>query len=224
MLKNLKSLFVIEDEATQKNKTTKKATKNTPPPKKTPTETPSAPPTATNISTEGKVTKRFMDVLFKAMQDNNLDGFDYLEYKQSLMSLKKMPMDEATRFQSAFAMAQTMGANPDQLLKTAQHYIDVLDREEKKFEEALAAQRQKQIGSKKQAILKLEEEVKKQAEQIKKLTEAIETKQKKAQKLKEDISLASTKVEATKNDFIASFKSLVSQIQGDMENIKKYLK
>ena len=135
-----------------------------------------------------------------------------------------MPMDEATRFQSAFAMAQTMGANPDQLLQTAQHYVDVLDREEKKFEEALAAQRQKQIGSKEQAISKLNEEVKKQAEQIKKLTEAIDAKQKKMQQLKEDISLASTKVEATKNDFIASFNSLVNQIQADMENIKKYLK
>ena len=82
------------------------------------------------------------------MEKANIEGFDYLEYKQSLKSLAKMPMDERTRFQSAYAMAQTMGASVGHLIKTAQHYIDILAAEEKKFETALANQKKLQCNYK----------------------------------------------------------------------------
>lgn len=133
-------------------------------------------------------------------------------------------MDEQTRYQSAFAMAQTMGATPAALLQTAQHYIDILNKEEQKFEEALTKQRLKQIGSKEQAIKKLEETIKAKAEQIKRLTQEINKHQKERDTLKKTIQESVVKVDSTKNNFIVSFNNLVKQIQGDMGNIKKYLK
>ena len=42
--------------------------------------------------------------------------------------------------------------------------------------------------------------------------------------LKQSIAQATKKVESTKNDFIASYNSLVSQIQQDIDNMKKHLK
>ena len=153
MFKNLKSLFIIEEEDKSKGE---KPTKETPKAQVTPKK-PIAPMKDAPIQAgPGQVSKKFTDVLLNAMQGANLDGFDYLEYKQSLNSLKKMSMDEATQYQSAYAMAQTMGATPEHLVKTAQHYINVLQTEEKKFEEALVAQKSKQIGSKEQEIKTLE--------------------------------------------------------------------
>ena len=35
----------------------------------------------------GKVTDKFYDILFGAMEANNQEGFDYLEYKKSLQTL-----------------------------------------------------------------------------------------------------------------------------------------
>ena len=131
MLKNLKSLFIVEEQ----NAPEKPAED----PK--PTVTPSPKIAESREGDPGKITQKFIEVLFKAMESNNLDGFDYLEFKQSLQSLSKMPMDEATRFRSAFAMAETMGATTQQLLSSANHYIDVLKSEETKFEKALANQR-----------------------------------------------------------------------------------
>lgn len=227
MFKNLKSLFVIEEEDPAEQQTeapaVKPSTKSSPPPK---TEGPAAGPTVSESKAgdPGKVTQQFTNVLFKAMNQNNLDGFDYLEYKQSLNSLKKMPMDEPTRYQSAFAMAQTMGATPAGLLQTAQHYVDVLKQEEQKFDQAVSKQQQLQIGSKEQAINKLEETIKAKAEQIKRLTQEIEQHQKEREQLTSEIKEAVVKVESTRNDFIASYNNLVSQIHEDMENIKKYLK
>jgi uncharacterized protein (DUF3084 family) len=214
MFKNIKSLFIIEEENPKKGESTKKAPKA--PPKNSPAVVQS------KEGAPGKVTKKFTDVLLKAMQANNIEGFDYLEFKQSLNSLSKMPMDEKTMYQSAFAMAQTMGADAGKLIQTAQHYIDVLKSEEKKFEQAVASQKQKQIASKQAKAKKVEEQIQSKAQRIKQLTQEIEAHQKQIEALKKDISAASSKVETTKNDFIASYNTIVGQIHADLENMKKY--
>ena len=103
MFKNLKSLFIEETEDGSK----KDQTEEIEPLGKTVKGNASTPtvPVYGMKASPGKVSTKFMEILFKAMEDNNLDGFDYLEFKQSLKSLEKMPMDETTRFKSAFDMA-----------------------------------------------------------------------------------------------------------------------
>lgn len=219
MLKNLKSLFIIEEEPSPKSGQSKPAA-------------PQAQKPATHVHTlpqseqgqAGRVNEKFMDLLFKAMEDNNPEGFDYMEFRQSLNSLKKMPMDEQTRFQSAFAMAQTLGATPAALLDSAMHYIAVLKREEQQFEQALAAQKEKQIGSKEAELANLQQTIEAKAEQIKRLTQEIETHQQQVQRIQQELAEAAVKMESTKNDFIASYNALVEQIQADVENMKTYLK
>lgn len=219
MLKNLKSLFIVEEA-----KPKKPATEDSAPNKQ---ESAAVQAHTINQSEEGRpgqVDRKFMDILFKAMENNNPEGFDYMEFRQSLNSLKKMPMDDQTRFQSAFAMAQTLGATPATLLDSAMHYIAVLKREEEQFELALTAQKSKQIGSKEQEIGKLEQNILAKTEQIQKLNAEIEANQKQLEVLRRDIAEAAVKVETTKNDFIASYNSLVEQIQADVEHMKKFLK
>ena len=218
MWKNIKSLFIIEDE--ESGASSKKPPKTV---KKAPVQHTQQTIPQSKAGAPGKVKKKFMEVLLRAMDANNLQGFDYLEYKQSLKSLESMPMDEKTRYQSAMAMAKTMGGTPPQLVKTAQHYIDILKKEEAKFEDALAHQTKTQIESKKLEINKLNEVISVKAAEIKKLTVQIEEHQRKQKKLDAEIGEATAKVETTKNDFIASFNSLVGQIQEDINNIQQYL-
>ena len=180
-------------------------------------------PQSTNAA-PGKPSDKFTQVLFKAMEANNLDGFDYLEYKQSLRSLSKMNMDEATRFQSAFAMAQTMGATPQKLVQAAQHYVQVLQREESKFEQALVNQRDTRIGADRQEAERLNKVIQQKEAQIKQLQADIEQHRQQQAKLNKSIQSATTKVETTKNNFIASYNQVVSQIQADIEKMQRYLK
>jgi chromosome segregation ATPase len=180
-------------------------------------------PKTNTVPVKGQVDKKFMDVLLKAMEKNNLDGLDYLEFKQSLQSLAKMPMDEQTRYQSAFAMAQSMGASASHLITTAQHYIDVLETEEKKFEGALEQQVNSKIGAQKSQIASMEKSVKEKAAQIKALTEQIAGLQKKIETTKNSIADSTSKINTTKSNFIASYNLLRGQIEADMNNMKKYL-
>lgn len=228
MFKSIKSLFVIEEEGAKKEQIAPpkkerrtRSTSSSQPVQQSQT-TPQPRPRST--VSEGKVSTKFMDILFGAMEKNNIEGFDYLEFKKSLQSLAKMPLDEQTRFQSAFAMAQSMGVTPQRLIETAGHYLKILQQEEQKFEQALAKQKKGQIGNKEQQIQQLENVVKQKAAQIKKLTQEIEQHQKKALALKEEIEDKAVKIESTKNDFIASYDNLTAQIQKDVENMKNYLK
>lgn len=223
MFKNLKSLFINEDE-----ETSKKSPENTDSAKEIKTPVTSTRQTTSNSSvpsvSPGKITDKFNNILLGAMEANNIDGFDYLEYRQSLQSLKKMDMDEATRYKSAYAMAQTMGASPDYLVKTANHYLDILKKEESKFGDALQNQRVRQVGEKEQQLKDLEKMIRDKAEQIQKLSKDIEQHQVQMQKIETEVAQSSAKVESTKNNFIASFNAIVVQIKADVENMQKYLK
>ncbi|MBK9015948.1 MAG: hypothetical protein IPM82_18850 [Saprospiraceae bacterium] len=213
--KSIKSLFVVDDPNA---------------PAKTPAAEPAAPsqPSAANMdlppARPGEANPKFLEVLMRAMEGANLAGVDYLEYRQSLKSLEKMPMDEQVRYQSAFAMAQAMGATPQKLVESAVHYLDVLKSEQSKFEEALRNQTTDRIGNRQEMLKNLDATLKQKAEQIKKLTQEMEQHRAEMEKLEHEIKEATSKVSTTKNDFVASYQVLVSQINVDVENMKKYLK
>lgn len=224
----LKSIFFVEEETSKQKKAapTSKKKEEKAAPKSAP-KTKSSPSTSAEVPTsegKGQATSKFIEIMFGAMEKHNLDGFDYIEYKESLKSLEKMPMDEQTRFQSAFAMAKTMGATPQKLIDAASHYLKVLEHEEKKFEQALENQRTRQIGGREKQIKDLEVGIQQKAKHIKKLTKEIEQSQKQLEGIKSEISGAVSKVETTKNNFIASYQVVVTQIKGDIEKMKKYLK
>ena len=233
--KKLKGVFVIEDpnqpaisQPQQSNtpstvsKEAAQSSSTTPFPKESGTvQTPYKPSVS---SGQGQVNEKFTDALFKAMEVANVEGFDYFEFKQALNNLASMPMDEATRYKSAYAMAQTMGATPAKLVSTASSYLDALKQEEAKFQQAANNQVQSQIGNKQSQISNFDAVIKQKSEQIKKMVEEIEQHKKEMESLKQDIAQASSKVAQTKADFDATYQSLVGQIQKDIDNMNNYLK
>jgi lysyl-tRNA synthetase class I len=224
----LKSVFVVEDPNAPA----------TPPPSRnevktaatnTAASTPSANYSTPSVSTpnsagSGQVSDKFFEVLAKAMESANQDGFDYFEFKQALANLKNVPMDDATRFKSAFAMSQAMGVTTDKLVNSASYYLDVLKNEQNRFVQAAANQRQSQVGDKQSQADNLEAVMRQKAEQIKQLTAEIEQHRKDVDTIKSDISQAVVKVEQTSRDFDATYQLLVGQIQADVNSMKNYLK
>ncbi len=239
MFKKLKSLFIVEDEAflkeAAKKNSKKEAGENPDLVPEQPKQKPTAQTNPTNNSAnttanpnrtapEGKVSAKFTDVLLGAMEKNNLDGYDYLEFKQSMQSLAKLgTMDEATVYKSAFAAAQPMGVNQKKLVDSAQFYLKILKDEESKFGQALQHQRSKQIGGREEQIKRMEQLILQKEKQIEQLKKEIELNRKEADKMKADISESTLKVQTTQNNFVASYKHITSQIQKDVANIKQYL-
>lgn len=233
MLKKLKSLFIVEDKsassAQKEDESTVSAKDATQKDKETSDDmvTPVSKGTSSSSAPRaqpGKVSPKFVDVLLKAIEANNLDGFDYLEFKQSLQNLAEMNMDEQTKYQSAFAMAKTMGVTPSKLVNSAQHYINVLKKEESKFSDALKNQKQKQVVNREQGIKGLEETIVKKQQMIEKLQKEIEIDKQKLEKQRTAINESVAKVQATKEGFISAYHSVLGQIQGDIDKMNSYLK
>ncbi len=220
MFEKLKSLFVIEEEEKPKSGSSEPSGKEEDiNPKK------EAASSLQEVTAQGgKVSNKFMEVLFGALEKANQEGFDYLEFKQSLQSLEKMPMDEATRFQSAMAMAEAMGAKRDALIRSAEHYLKVLQKEEQKFKQALQKQQQQKVLRKQEELDKLNKSILEKEEQIRELNKQIEQERKKAQSIQQSVGSEKQKIEATARDFMASLEVLSGKIAADVEKMKQYLK
>ena len=167
--------------------------------------------------------EKSMEFLTSALVKNNLPGFDYLEFKQSLSALSNLDMDEATAFKSAFATASTVGLTKEKLLKTAEHYHDVLMQENKAFDEALQKQMKQKVESKKAEMEKMKKQIQEHQEQIAKLEEAITKKQSILDRADETIQASLDKINSTKTQFESTFQAILNQISRDIEDINKYI-
>ncbi len=233
MLKNLKSLFVKDEDLKMDIQSAEKEEKETEIVPETTTEGAAIETEhgqskldgaeANSIDTTGSISEKFMDILLGAMKKHNREGFDYMEYKQSLQSLKKMEMDEATRFKSAFAMAQTMGASKDNIADSAKYYLDILTKEKEKFNIAVASQNSKQVISKEESQKDILKAIEQKELQIQKLQEDIKNLKQQYQSSKQEISTSKAKVQKTNNDFIKTYEVLRSQIEKDVSLINQYL-
>jgi len=176
------------------------------------------------VAATGSVSNKFMEILSGALEKNNQEGFDYFEFRQSLKNLAKMPMDESTRFQSAFAMAQTMNVTPEKLIESAKLYLTVLNSEQSKFAEAHVQQRAKLIGNREEEIKNLEGMIQQKTEQIQQLTQQIEEHRQRSKQVRDEVNDSTVKIETTKADFETTFSNVTANIQADIAKMQQYLK
>lgn len=236
MFKKLKSLFIVEDEnaaategkasADAQNKAGAKS--NTAPGAKKATAASSASAATSgydkNNPPKGKPQEKFVNRLLKALEENNPEGFDYLEYKQAVQNLSNVDMDESTRFKSALAMAKSMGATPDKLISSANMYMKVLSNEEKKFLDAFKNQQSRQVSTQNKDIKQLDDGIKQRQQAIAKMQKEIEAATKALESKKANINQANAKVQATKDGFYVAYHIVTQQIAQDIEKMKTHLK
>lgn len=226
MLKKLKGLFFVEDESSKTTSTKGKAeTKKAAKPKDSaPIESSAELSSTTPSNPNVAPSKKFIEVLLRAIESNNLEGFDYLEFKSSLQSLSKMEMDEQTRYQSAMAMAKTMGASKTSLLSSGNHYLKILKGEQTKFMQAHQSQKTKQVADRENKVKQLENLIKEKNQKIAALQKEIEKDQKSLEAEKANINRSAAKVAATKDGFLAAYAKVSQQIQNDLDKMKQFIK
>lgn len=217
-LEKLKSLFIVDEESTKPktNETPVNANKEDP---KTITQNPPPPVTTTN----GNFDEKQYNILMQAIEASNQQGFDYLEFKNSLKALDGLPIDEATKYKSAYATASTLGLTTETLLQSLNFYKGVLDKEKESFKDTLQQQIEQKITGKARELDHLNEQIKLKSEQIKQLTDEITKHQLETQQVKTYIDEVHAKIELTKNNFITTYEKIAQQFTTDIEKINTYL-
>ncbi len=226
MFKKLKSLFVIEEEQEGGAKPSGETKSSPAAPRqasKAGVQAPASKGYDKNNPPKGKPQEKFVNRLLGALEENNPEGFDYLEYKQAVQNLSNVDMDEGTRFKSALAMAKSMGATPQKLVSSAEGYLKVLGKEEAKFLDAFKNQTNRQVNTQAQEIKRLEEGIKQRQAQISKLQKEIEAGEKALEANKQKVNQSSAKVQATKDGFYVAYHIVTQQISEDIAKMKQHL-
>lgn len=231
MLKKLKSVFILEDENVVKNSnaTDDLSTGKTSESTSTNTSNSSVSDNSNGVTFDttpidgSTPDPKFVEILLKAIEENNLEGFDYLEYKSSLQSLSKMNMDDATKYQSAMAMAKTMGANKNKVIQSANHYLLILSKENDKFQSAVSAQKSKITQDQESGIKNIELSIANKKKQIEQLNKEIEIDTKKLEDMRHNINSSTAKISETTSKFNYAYKIVSQQIADDMKNISSYI-
>jgi predicted RNase H-like nuclease (RuvC/YqgF family) len=219
MLKNLKSLFVVISED-EKAETPTEASATTGGDENQHASVP-AVSSSTGIGTPND---QIMDKLLSVIEANNIEGFDYIEYKKALQALAKMPMDEQIRFQSAFATAATMGATVEVLLSSIKTYQGLLSKENDVFLDALKGQVETKVSAKEEEVKKLQAGIVEKTNQIKRLSDEINASHERIGELHGKIEQGKSSIEQTKRNFTATYDLLIKQIEADAQKISQYLK
>lgn len=218
MLDKLKSLFIVEEEQSsnqQADKTTKEVDSKTDRERSTVRE---------SARTGGNVDQKITEKLLSAIDKTNLEGFDYLEYKNALKALEKIPMDEATRFRSAFATAATIGATLDKLVESAKFYIGVLDKENQTFLKSYDIQLKENISDKEAKVVDFEKVIQTKSDQIAQLTREIQLHQNEIMAIRAKLVETKSMMEQTQENFKVSYMNLRSHLEGDIAKMNEYLK
>lgn len=167
--------------------------------------------------------EKSISILTEALEKNNLPGFDYIEFKQSMAALAQMNLDEVTAMKSAYATAATVGLTKDKLLETAVYYKKILDGEKQKFGEAMQNQVNKNVAGKKEEVEKLKVQIELYENQIKKLEGLVEEHKKTINTADEKISSATEKINQAKEKFEFAHQSVMNQIEKDIDGIHENL-
>ena len=167
--------------------------------------------------------EKSLSFLMKALSENDLTGFDYIQFKQSVKALSKMNMDEETAYKSAFATAATMGLTKAKLTETAGYYRNILVKEQDNFAQALNNQLTTKVEAKKKEVEKLKYQIDKNKEQIKKLQDEIASYLDKVESTEASIVEEDNRITAAKDKFEQTHRTVLNAIDADVEHIQKYL-
>lgn len=220
MFKKIKGLFIVEEPGVQGTIENDKG-RETAVPGTTSESMTIKPPVA--VSSDAKVDPKFTDLLLRAIESNNMDGFDYLEYKNSLKSIESVIPDEPMRYKSAFEMAKTMGLSKEKLMQSANHYLTVLTSEDKKFKDALENQKAKQIQGRTDQLATIEKAIVDKQKMIDNLTKEIEASKDQLKSVRNEINDAVVKIDVTNQQFMTSYNLVYGTIYSDIEKINKNL-
>ncbi len=167
--------------------------------------------------------EKSMESLVGALERENLPGFDYLEFKQSLERLQALNLDEEVAFKSAYTTASTMGLTKEKLLKTAAHYKQVLLKEKQSFDVALQNQVKVKVDGKRKEVELLRKRLTEYEAKIRELENLKAAAEKTIMESDDTIAAAQAGINDVHDRFEATLKSLLNQIDSDIADIDRLL-
>ena len=206
--KGFASIFFTSDENTKKEEVKK--------PSASPTS--SAAPTMTNmIGMSGVVDSKFVEMLQKVIDVNNIPGLDYYEFKKAIEAMSNIPLDETNKFLTTYAIYSGQGCTKEILLSSLDKYIAIIQKEDVNFDNELKKQYQIKVQAKIDAV----EKAKVQLEELNK--QIIETNAF-VLKTTQEVQQEQSNLQNTEANFKKSLGVVLNGLLSDKEKITNIIK
>ena len=175
---------------------------------------------------QAKFNEEFYNHFQKVIEDNDLEGADYFEFKKTYDALKATPnMNEIVALQSTLAVlkATSPELTSETLLKTADFYIGVIQKEDDDFHAQLEEKTETEITTREISIENEEISQNEKREEILSLQSEITESEDRVSTLQDEISLESSKIEEVKGNWEFTINLVKTNIETDKNNISTYL-
>jgi len=179
--------------------------------------------TTKSLFQSGDLDDRSLEFLTQAIEKNNLPGFDYLEFKRAIFQLQEMKLEEATAFKSAFTTAATLGLSKEKLIETAGYYRNLVEKEQAQFTQALDNQNTTKVSGRQNEVARLKDQIERHKTEISRLQDEIASYLTQVEQAESAAKLEAEKLEKAKTAFEKTHKSVLLQIDKDIENLHKFL-
>lgn len=179
------------------------------------TERPSSQPAPDPLA-ESKLTDR----LSQALEEGNLPGIDFNEFRKTLEALVTVIADEPTRYRAAFGSLVAQGAKGDHILDTADHYLKVLDQREVSFVQYMDQQQKERVQNKLRDAEALHQQIQAKSQEIARLTAEIGTLNQQELEARNLALLAKGELEA----YGATFQAIKARFAGEIRDVQDKLR
>lgn len=191
-------------------------------PQPTPTFSNSAPASfenshyPTSYVATPKVDDAIAKTLQQSLQESKLSGFDYLKFVASTEEMKIYGTPEDARYKMAFSAAKQLGVDKDSLVKSGQHYLDVLHQDDTDFQTECTQYEKREIQAKEAKVTELEAKLASLSEQL------AQAKQER-DGLVSEVAEKKASLDSRRASFQTTLQSFVTDIENNLSKINKYL-
>ena len=178
--------------------------------------------TPTPHAVAGTIDEDIKKQLLGVLSENNIQGYDYFEFRESLQNMKSVIPSEPDRFKAAYAAVASL-VTVDRLVQTADVYVGALQKRKQEFDQYTQGLMEQKVESKETQAKSIEQDMAKMQEQITKLNQNIVQLQEKKTALLNESVAEKSKIEIVKMNFDITYQAVVSNIEQDKQKIKTYL-
>lgn len=172
--------------------------------------------------TVGEIDENMKQDLVNAIEEANIDGYDYFEFKEALFNMESVIPTEGERFKAAFAAVASM-VRSDHLINTANHYIDVLNKKEESFNDYVLHMKDEKVKAKEDAAAVAEETIQQKQDQIIKLNQEIAELQEQKKTAQQEAITENAKIQQVELNFKTTCEAIKKKIAADIKKIETYL-
>jgi uncharacterized protein YukE len=176
-------------------------------------------------SLTGLVDDKFVQFFTKILDEANLDGIDYYEFKKAYEATTAIAasMTEDLRYKMVYTQMSVQGLTKKTLTDAIATYLKILEEKHAESLQSFEEKKDKEIGSRTKELEAIAKSTQDKSEQIQKLTNEIIENQNRETTLKGEVATETSKIDQKFKNFDASYNSVVNQIKGDLTKIESYI-